>query len=300
MTTVQHPLLLECDRPLLDGASSLLRLEAEGPQLGLLGDWSWLFALAEGRQQLHGGRLELVGVASSVAVASGALGMVTGDENLPRSWRVRTLLRENAQLLGHSAREASRLARQALDTLGLDSLAPRKLGDLDAARRRGVALALALLGDPPAIALDRPLAGLAPSHARRVAPWVAAALRGRQALVGVAAIGSSPEEDALLQSLDELLVLSDFRGGFVRRGTYSELCAGTDRYRLVVSRHADALRDALRSLGYESHVTSARQPGAVTVGDPRGQGTAPLLGAAARVDAPVLELLPHGFAGSAP
>jgi ABC-2 type transport system ATP-binding protein len=185
-----------------------------------------------------------------------------------------------------------------LDELDLGSRASQRIGQLDTPSKRALGLALAIVGDPPLLLLDQPLSGLEPDAVRRQVVLLSRALRGRQALVTVEPIGSSPEQDSLLAAVSEVLVLGG--DGLTARGALSELSRTAASYRVVVSRGGDALRERLGALGFEISALAGAPPGALRVDDPLGHGTCRLLGAAAGIGAPVVELSPLAFRRLAP
>jgi thiol reductant ABC exporter CydC subunit len=138
--------------------------------------------------------------------------------------------------------ENLRLARPAADQGGLDAAAAgaglldwiRSLPDgwsthvgqrgarMSGGQRQRLALARALLADPPVLVLDEPTAHLDPESRAALLDTLLTATRGRTTLVVT-------HDLAALAVMDEILVLDG--GRVVQRGTHAELVARSGAYR---------------------------------------------------------------------
>lgn len=283
-------LLRAVDPRLRGGELALGTFEAAGPLLVLVGAWGPLFQLITGQLELADGALELGGAPAQAAAARGAVGVLLREPGLPLGWSVREVVLESAALLGAGPLRARRDARHVLGELGLAPLASKKLSRLRPAEQRAVALACALLGDPPLLALEEPFTGLSPSAQLELAPSLERALRGRQALVSVPALPDGPGADALAAWSQELLLLSERR--LVARCSYRDLGARARSYRVTLQRSVDGVLSRLGEAGYEVRPMSTPQVTTLLVTDPAGLGTVPLFGAALAAGAPIIELVP--------
>jgi ABC-2 type transport system ATP-binding protein len=283
--------LLGCDRPRFDGSAlELGQFEADGALLVLVGAWGPLFQLLAGKQRLLGGNIVLGGHAAEGAVASGQVGLLPKDAPLPQSWTLLEILCHGGALLGLSGREAKQCARETARELGLGDQLPRPISRLSVAERRIAGVALALLGEPELVALEEPFSGLEPSARTLLASVLERALHGRRALLSVAELPGSIEQDGLVQSSAELLFATEH--GLSARGSYAELTASASHYSVVVSRHADALCARLAQAGYSVQPRRAADGLGMLITDRGASGTTPLLEAALAVDAPIVELSP--------
>ena len=283
------PPLLSCDRPRFAGSPLELGVfDADGGWLVLVGSWGPLFQLLAGKERLLGGRILLGGQPAESAVGSGHVGLLPKDAPLPAAWTLQEILCHGAALLGLSARQAKECARETARELGLGEQLPRPIARLSVAERRSAGVALALLGEPELVALEEPFSGLEPSARQLLAGVLERALRGRRALVSVAELPGSVEQDGFVQQGAELLFASE--RGLAARGSYAELTSGAAHYSLVVSRHADALCARLAELGYS--VQPRHAAAGVLLADRGTLGTRPLLEAALALDAPIVELSP--------
>lgn len=283
--------LLACERPRFLGAQlELGQLEAQGPLLVLVGGWSPLFQLLAGKLRLLGGSITLAGQSAERAVASGHAGLLLCDAPFPDGWLLEDVLRQSAALLGLSSRAAAQRSREVASELGLAALLGRSYGRLRPLERRLTGLAVALLGEPALLALEEPFRDLEPSARAELGPLLLRALRGRPALVSVAELPGSVEQDAFVQSSTELLFASEL--GLVARGSYAELAAGAGHYRVVVLRHAEELCARLGETGYQVLPRRAADGLGLLLSDLHSRGTGPLLEAALAVDAPIVELGP--------
>lgn len=286
--------LLSCGRPRLSGSDlELGQLVAEGPRLVLVGAWSALFALLAGQRRLSGGTLEIAGVPAEGAAASGRVGLMLADAPLPPTWTLSEVLCHSGALLGQSRRTASARGQEHARELGLGARLNKPLARLNPVERRSAAVAAATLGEPVAVALQEPFAGLEPSACAELRLVLERALRGRPALVSVAELPGNVEQDAFVQSSDELLFQDE--QGPCTRGRYAQLVAADASYRIVVLRHAEALSARLAEAGYEVRSRAAGSGLGLLVADVAKRGTGPLLEAAALVDAPLVELRPLGL-----
>lgn len=283
--------LFVCDRPRFESSAlELGRFEAAGPLLVLVGAWGPLFQLLAGKERLLGGKLRAGGHDLEGAVAAGHVGLLLADAPLPPSWTLLEILQHGGALLGLSARLATQLAREVARELGLGEQLSRTFARLSASERRGAAIALALLGEPAVLALEEPFRGLDPSASAVIATVLERAVRGRRALVSVAELPGSIEQDGFVQRSDELLFATE--RGLVARGSYAELTSGAAQYRVVVLRHADALCARLGEVGYQVLPRRAADGLGLLLSDLAARGTGPLLEAALAVDAPVVEISP--------
>jgi len=283
--------LLSCDRPRFAGSDlELGEFVAEGPLLVLVGAWGALFQLLAGQRRLSGGTLSIAGVAAEGAAASGRVGLILADAPFPPTWTLSEVLSHSGALLGQSRRTASARGHEHARELGLEARLNKPLGRLSAPERRCAAVAAATLGQPLAVALQEPFAGLEPSGCAELGLVLKRALRGRRALVSVAELPGNVEQDAFVQSSDELLFQDEH--GPCMRGRYAELAAAEGSYRVVVLRHAEALSLRLAETGYVVRSRPAGNGLGLLVADVGKRGTGPLLEAAALVDAPIVELGP--------
>ncbi len=119
-----------------------------------------------------------------------------------------------------------RRADEALETVGLQAAAKRKVGDYSLGMRQRLGLATALLGDPQVLVLDEPANGLDPEGIQ----WLRRFMRhlageGRTVLV------SSHLLQEVEQSVDRVVILA--KGKLVREGTIAELSGDLDKSALV-------------------------------------------------------------------
>lgn len=289
--------LLCSDAPRFVGdAVSLGQFEAEGPRLVLVGAWAPLFELLAGERRLSGGSVRIAGIEAEGAARSGRVGLALSDAPLPPSWTLGEVLRHSAALLGEGRRLANERARLAAEELGLAALLSKKLSRLGPGERRAASIAAACLGEPAALALEEPFAGLEPSSQAFVAGVLERATRARPALISVSELSGSAEQSAFVQSSDELLFLA--RHGLVARGRYAELVRTATSYRLVVTRSAEGLLSRLTEAGYEVRRLVLAEVTSLVVVDTGSLGTLPLFRAALAADAPIVELVPFDLGRS--
>ena len=283
--------LLTCDRPRFVGSDvELGQFEAPGPVLVLVGGWHPLFELLTGQRRLRGGSLRVAGADAEAAAASGKVGVLLAGAPLPSAWTLREVLCQSAYLLGHTRRFAADQATDIARDLGLAELSRKRLARLTPGERRAAGIAAATMGQPSALALEDPFGDLEPSAQAYVARVLERALKGRPALISIAELTGSAEQDGFVRSSDELLFIAE--SGLVARGSHAELIAAATSYRVVVLREADALLSRLTEAGYEARRVMAAEMAALVVVDRRGQGTGPLLRSALEANAPIIELVP--------
>jgi ABC-type multidrug transport system ATPase subunit len=239
----------------------------------------------------------VAGLPAEGAAASGHVGLMLRDAPLPPTWTLEEVLVQSAELLGGGRGQTRQRVREVLSTLELGPLASTRLGRLRPGEQRAAGIACAALGEPRVLALEEPLSGLEPGAQTYVSGVLERALAGRAALLSVPELPGGPGEDAMAARSDELLVLSGAR--LVVRGTYRELAAHTNGYRVIVLRSVDALLSRLGEAGYEVRRMLTADVTTLWVVDPRGLGTVPLFEAALAADAPIIELVSVGPRGSA-
>ena len=124
--------------------------------------------------------------------------------------------------------------REVLDLVGLAGVAGQKTGTFSLGMRQRLALAFALLGDPPVLVLDEPANGLDPEGIR----WLRSLLRdlareGRTLLV------SSHALSEVEQTADDVLIVE--RGRLLRQSSMADLLATQDVRTIVRTPALDQL-----------------------------------------------------------
>lgn len=302
--------LLSCEsvRIDFDGAALLdgLSCSSSADRLGLVGDWSPLFRVLGSQAVVSAGRLFVHGAAAGEAVQQGSVGLAVCDPPLPPDLRAAEYLAASASLLGLGRADARRAASGVLERLGLTSLAPRKLAQLGVPERRALLLLHAMLGEPPVLALETPLAGLDDAAGAWLLELVFRAAFEKRLIVSVANAAPSGPERALLDRAAELMVLG--AGSLLRQGPPAEALAPARRVLVTVLRRAPALAQRLSEDGAVVHVTQASgvlarfpREGLADLGEaarllvelPEGGAADLVLAAALATEAPIVELVPH-------
>ena len=128
---------------------------------------------------------------------------------------------------------------EVLLQVGMTEFADRRVGGYSLGMRQRLALAQALLGDPPVLVLDEPANGLDPAGIAWLREFLRALAReGRTVVV------SSHVLSEVQQTVDDVVVIA--RGRLVRQGTLADLESGPAAV-LVRTPTPSLLRDALGS-----------------------------------------------------
>lgn len=201
----------------VDGATLLTALdfEADGARVVLVGNWEPLFCLFFRTATLAEGSVEVLGVPAHQALADGVLGMGIPDATFAPSSKTLDSLALSARLGGLGKRAATRRAEAVLDELGLTPLRKSRFDALDRAARRALSVARAVLGDPPAIAIQRPFETLEDDRALVVEQVLGRAAARRLLLLHLAAPAEGGPEARAVETADRVLAL---RGGVLLRG----------------------------------------------------------------------------------
>jgi sodium transport system ATP-binding protein len=131
---------------------------------------------------------------------------------------VREHLTYSGQLHGLVQPDLDRRVDRLLEQIGLTGIAGRRAGGLSLGERRRVALARALVHDPPNVVLDEPTSGLDVLGAREVRHEVR-----RLAASGCAVVISSHVMPEISAVCDRIVILA--RGRVVAAGTPDEILA---------------------------------------------------------------------------
>jgi ABC-2 type transport system ATP-binding protein len=131
---------------------------------------------------------------------------------------------------------------EVLTIVGLDTVSDRRTGTYSMGMRQRLALAAALLGDPPVLILDEPGNGLDPAGIA----WLRDLLRGL-ASEGRTVLMSSHVLSEVQQTVEEVLILA--KGRLVRHGPLRELEDPASKAVVVRTPTPEPLRDALREAG---------------------------------------------------
>ena len=164
--------------PALRGVSLEVR---RGEILGLLGPngagKTTLLKVLCGLVVPDEGRAEVLGIRAGEPGLSRVLGLVHGDE---RSFYWRLTARENldffARLHGLTGEARRRRVAALLERVDLARDADRRFGDFSSGMRQRLAIARALIADPPVLLMDEPTRSLDPVSAARQREWILAEL----------------------------------------------------------------------------------------------------------------------------
>jgi len=180
------------------------------------------------------------------------LGYAPEAPEAPRWARVCDFMEALAEVDGFLGSEKRRVARQALEALGVGELCGRKLGSLSKGQRKRVLIAQALLPGRKYYLFDEPFTGLDPE-------WVAAV---RELIVGLAREGGAGVlvSSHILRELQDIVdrVVVVARGRVVFEGTLRELAeaAGVGAVVVVRSRDLQSLARALEERGFKVRIAA--------------------------------------------
>jgi ABC-2 type transport system ATP-binding protein len=162
-----------------------------------------------------------------------SIGFMTSDE---RSFYWRLTGRENLEFFGRlyglSAGEARRVSASLLGIIEMEPLADRPFMGYSTGMKQRLAIARALLHDPPVLCLDEPTRSLDPIAAKHLRRFVLERLsreRGKTVLLATHNLQEAEELCGRLVVLD--------RGRVLRQGSVAEITAGLpgrDHYILTV------------------------------------------------------------------
>ncbi len=153
------------------------------------------------------------------------IGVLPQDAMLPQSWAVGPLLTYWARLSGLDRPEAE--ARAALEKVGLPESWNVPAGSLSHGMAKRVAMAQALMGEPPLVLLDEPTAGLDPKIAASVRQLIRE-MKGRQTVV----VSSHNLQE--LEELCDATALLD-RGRLVAASSMAEMTSQAEEFRVQIA-----------------------------------------------------------------
>ena len=205
-------------RRALDGVDLAL---AGGERVGLLGPngagKTTLLRVIAGYLEPDAGSLEIDGV--DVVAEPSAAGRRIGylPEGAPAYVEMRALdyLIHRARLKGMTSAAAREAAGGALERVSLDDRARSRIATLSNGMRRRLALAEAMLADPPVLLLDEPTSGLDPAQLRRFIDIVGELAADRALLL------SSHRLESVTALCDRVAVMA--RGRVVFDGSAEEM-----------------------------------------------------------------------------
>jgi len=195
----------------------------EGELVGLLGPngagKTTLLKILCGLVLPERGRAELFGVPAGDPRLPDRLGLVHGDE---RSFYWRLTARENLDFFArlHGLSRAGREARVAalLEKVQLTADANRRFSDFSSGMKQRLAIARALLADPPIVLMDEPTRSLDPVSAAVQREWIQEELHRRDGKTILLATHNLREAEALC---DRVVVIA--KGQLRAEGTPEEL-----------------------------------------------------------------------------
>lgn len=277
--------------------SAPLSTHVDGRRLALVGDWGFLFrALVEPRS-LQQGRIELAGVGASEALARGVVGVALAEPRLVAPWTLRRYLTESAALCARRRAAPEAMARAVIGRFGFESLAERRLGSFNEVERSAAGILAATLGEPPVLAIERPLSRVEASAHAYLDALLVRASEGCRTIVSVLDAGS--RERSIVDRADTSLVLDPDHG--IR--PLESLGAGS--VVATVSRRGTEFRAALAARGLAFEPLGPVEVLSVVLGRPSSgvperfritlssASTALVLEAALEADAPLIQLHPQ-------
>ena len=202
----------------LDGVD--LRLEP-GRTLAVLGSngagKSTLLRVLAGLLRPHAGTVQVLGseLPGEAAAVRGRVGLLGHEPLLYRELTGRENLRFHARLHGAGRERVDELLRAT----GMSRRAAQPVTELSRGLRQRLAVARALLSDPPLLLLDEPRANLDPAAAELLEPLIGRASGRARVLVSHDVDGALAESDAVLGLRAGRAVVNEPAGG----GTAADL-----------------------------------------------------------------------------
>jgi ABC-2 type transport system ATP-binding protein len=188
-----------------------------------------------------------VSVAEDDRQVKSSMGFVTSDE---RSFYWRLTGRENLEFFGRLfGLDGAMSRRRASDLIGameLEEVADRQFMSYSSGMKQRMAIARALLHDPPILCLDEPTRSLDPMAAKHLRSFVTGRLNGEGGKTIILATHNLQEAEEMCS---RLVILE--RGRVLRQGTIAEVTSGLpgrDMY-LIAVRGLDALPEDARWSG---------------------------------------------------
>jgi hypothetical protein len=156
-------------------------------------------------------------------------------------------------------------------------------------------LAHAVVGQPPAIFVERPLSGLSDEDAGTVQQALELATHGRRLIASVETPAGVGPELNLLSAMDRVVVTEG--SAVVAVGPPAEALRPSRRCVVFTTKHAPALVNLLveRGLRVERTEDASAEAGRLVVHLPDGADTTTIVDAALEVEAPLLELVSVGL-----
>jgi len=197
-----------------------------------------LFSLLCGYLRPTRGTVRILGQdPRSPGAIKGKLGVLPQDAAFPASITVGALLTYWARLSGLAP--AERHAREAVERVALVEAWNVEARALSHGMAKRIAMAQALMGNPPVVLLDEPTAGLDPRIAAHVRQLIRE-MKGTQTVVV-----SSHNLHELEELCDGAAILD--RGRLMQAGSMAELTARAEEFRVEIARGEVPL-DAIRAL----------------------------------------------------
>lgn len=260
-----------------------LDLRSTGSHVLVLGAPRVLFEAAAGLCPVARGELRVDDTPAARACTAGTAAAAPYDPPVPPTWTPATYAAWSARLVGHRARDARSLARDAIARLRMQSIAETPLGRLTPHARRATVIAGAIATGARDLLLDDPLGGLPDDAARPFARALAKGLGDRRWVVFAPRV---PLESPLAIEADEAIVVSG--SAVVAQGAPAELAARERAYSLRVQGRSDELARCVAAQGARVD----RVGGHLAVELAEGQKMTDLLATALEVGAVVVEVRP--------
>src|SRR3989441_1965264 len=177
-------------------------------------------------------------------------GFVTDQPSLYERMPLRSYLAFFARLYDVASPDTR--AAELAKLLGLDDVLDRRLGTFSRGMRQKVAIARALVHDPPVLLLDEPGTALDPEMSQMLRGFIVS-LRARHRAI----LLTTHDLDEAQRIADRLVVL--YKGKVLRTGATADIrAAGRPTYTVSFSGDATTARDALARAGIEAESASAR------------------------------------------
>ncbi|MBP2189340.1 ATP-binding cassette domain-containing protein [Nocardia goodfellowii] len=174
-------------------------------------------------------------------------GSPVGGVVVPRGLHPARSARDHLRVYAAAAGVSDERADEVLDIVGLTDFAPIRAGMLSPGQQTRLALAAALLADPPLLILDDPIEGLDPAERG----WLQDFLK-RHTKRGGTALLSSRGLAAVVPMADNVIVLNE--GAIVYQGTPAKLRRSHPDRLVVTASTPVALATVLAARGYTDAV----------------------------------------------